>query len=132
MNMCDFLSESKSEIISLFVGAIIAIITITFVIGRNKFKWLTYELLKMYSGDPSFFSKKRIESGIAFSFAFWMTAYYLMKNIIGMDIWSFGYVLSVWLFIAGYTVSQIQSEKKINGKVMDNSGNGGNESEGKQ
>lgn len=115
MNLFDFLSDYKSEMICLAIGALIATIIIVFVIERNKFRWLVKELMKIHSGEPSFFSKKRIESSFAFWFAFWMTTYYLKNNIVGMDIWAFGYVLSVWLLIAGYTVSQIQSEKKLNG-----------------
>lgn len=114
MNLFDFLSEHKSEINCFFAGVIIAIAIVVFVIERNNLRWFVREIVKLYSGEPSYFSKKRIESAIAFSFAFWMTVYYLRRNIDGMDIWSFGYILTVWLFIAGYTVSQIQREKKIN------------------
>jgi hypothetical protein len=114
MNIFDLISGYKSELTIIALTAIITTAVITLVVGRNKLKWIVWEFIKMYSGEKSWLSKKRVESGIAFSFAFWMTAYYLRRNIDGMDIWSFGYVLTVWLFIAGYTVSQIQSEKKIN------------------
>jgi hypothetical protein len=80
--------------------------------GWTNVKFVIKELIKIYSGQPSYFSKKRIESGIAFIFALSMTSYYLYKKIDTMDMWAFGYVLSTWLFIAGYTVNQIQSEKK--------------------
>lgn len=120
MNLQDFISEYKSELISIAITSIITTIIILFVIGRNKLKWLAWEILKMYSGKPSFLSKKRIESGFAFWFAFWMTTFYLKMKIETMDIWAFGYILGVWLFIAGYVVKQIESEKKINGDSNDN------------
>jgi len=123
MNLSDLISDNKSELISIALTAVITTIIIVFVIGRNKLKWLVWEFLKMYSGEPSFFSKKRVESGFAFWFAFWMTTFYLKMKISGMDIWAFGYILGVWLFIAGYVVKQIQAEKKLNGNV----GTGGNE-----
>jgi hypothetical protein len=129
MNLPELLYENKNEIISFFAGAIVATIIVVFVIERNNLRWGIKELIKLYSGEPSYFSKKRIESGVAFSFAFWMTVYYLRRNIDGMDIWSFGYVLTVWLFIAGYTVQQIQREKGINvGASGAGAGNGNNNS----
>lgn len=114
MNLLDLLSEYKSEIASFFSGAIIATIIVVFVIERNNLRWFVKEMVKLYSGEPSFFSKKRVDSGIAYAFAFWMTVFYLKNRINDMDIWSFGYVLTAWLFIAGYNISKIQAEKKMN------------------
>jgi len=37
-----------------------------FFFGWENIKWVISELGKMYSSKPSFFSKKRIESGVAF------------------------------------------------------------------
>lgn len=128
MSLSDFLLENKGNIISFISGAIISMIVVVFIIERSNLRWLVKELAKLYSGEPSYFSKKRIESGIAFSFAFWMTAYYLRRNIDGMDIWSFGYVLTVWLFIAGYTVNKIEAEKKISS----NTGGIGEDAESKK
>lgn len=131
MNISDFLSDHKSELITMLVTAIITMLIVVFFIERSKLSWAVKELVKLYSGEPSYFSKKRIESGIAFTFAFWMTTFYIKMKIDTMDIWAFGYILTVWLFIAGYTVSQIQSEKKVNvggtngGAPTDNSGGNG-------
>lgn len=80
--------------------------------GWTNLRFVIKELIKMYSAETSFFNKKRIESGIAFIFALCMTCYYLYKQADTMDIWAFGYILATWLLIAGYTVTQIQKEKK--------------------
>jgi len=114
MNIFDFISLYKSELLSLVVGMILSFVVILVLIGRCSFKRYMKELIKMFSGEPSFFSKKRIESGIAFWFAFWMTIFYLKKNP-NMDIWAFGYILTSWMFISGYVISAIQNEKKLNG-----------------
>jgi len=128
MNLLDFLSDHKSEITCFFAGAIIATFIVVFVIERNNLRWFVKEMVKLYSGEPSYFSKKRVDSGIAYAFAFWMTVFYLKNRISDMDIWSFGYVLTAWLFIAGYNISQIQSEKKMNAaneqKSIQNNDNG--------
>jgi hypothetical protein len=85
---------------------------------KKVFNWKNFRLIKelvmMYSNSDSLLSKKRIESGVAFIFALAMTIFYLYKKINTMDIWDFGYVLTTWLFIAGYTVNQLQKEKKMN------------------
>lgn len=81
-------------------------------IGWTNIRFVLKELVNMYSSKDSYFSKKRIESGAAFIFALVMTSFFIYKKIDTMDIWTFGYILTTWLFIAGYTVNQIQSEKK--------------------
>jgi hypothetical protein len=45
--------------------------------GWENIKWLIREVTNMYSSKESFFSKKRIESGIAFIVAQWgMISFY--------------------------------------------------------
>jgi hypothetical protein len=48
--------------------------------GWENFKWLVRELIKMYSAEKSFFSKKRIESGIAFVIGQWGMIFYLLEK----------------------------------------------------
>jgi len=76
-------------------------------------RWFISEIMKMYSSQKSFFSKKRVESGIAFLIAQSGMVYFLVKKIDTMDV----YELSMWagieFLIAGYTVTQIQKEKKV-------------------
>ena len=78
----------------------------------GKIEWFFTEVIKMYSGQDSFFSKKRFESGVAFIIAQFGMVFFLIKKIDAMDV----YELSIWagmeFLIAGYTVSQIQREKK--------------------
>ena len=78
----------------------------------NKITWLFAEIMNMYSSKSSYFSKKRVESGIAFLIAQFGMVFFLVKKIESMDV----YELSIWagmeFLIAGYTVNQIQKEKK--------------------
>jgi hypothetical protein len=80
----------------------------------SKIKWFFQEIMKMYSTEDSYFSKKRVESGIAFLIAQFGMVFFLVKKLDTMDV----YELSVWagmeFLIAGYTVTQIQKEKKDN------------------
>ena len=100
---------SQINIIAVIVVSILFILIC--VIYRKALTFYIKELIKIYAVEDSFFSKKRIESGIAFAFALGATIYYVSKKIDTMDMWSFGYVMTTWLFIAGYTVNQIQNEK---------------------
>ena len=78
----------------------------------SNIRWFIAEIMKMYSSQKSFFSKKRVESGVAFLIAQIGMIYFLVKKIDAMDV----YELSMWagieFLIAGYTVTQIQKEKK--------------------
>ena len=78
----------------------------------SKIKWVVSEIGKIYSNEDSYFSKKRIESGVAFIVGQWGMIYFLVKNITTMTtsdvaIWS-----GVEFALAGYMISQIQKEKK--------------------
>jgi hypothetical protein len=79
----------------------------------SNIRWFISEIMKMYSSQKSFFSKKRVESGIAFLIAQSGMVYFLVKKIDTMDV----YELSMWagieFLIAGYTGTQIQKEKKV-------------------
>ena len=84
--------------------------------GWNNIKWFIREIGSLYSGKSSYFSKKRIESGIAFIVGQWGMIYFLLHNnaaLTASDIvlWS-----GVEFAIAGYMVNQIQKEKQTNTK----------------
>jgi hypothetical protein len=83
-------------------------------------RWFITEIIKMYSEEKSFFSKKRVESGVAFLIAQLGMVFFLVKKIDVMDV----YELSIWacmeFLIAGYTVTQIQKEKRGNKEVEEN------------
>jgi hypothetical protein len=76
-------------------------------------KYFIYEIIKMFSSQKSFFSKKRVESGIAFFIGQFGMIFFLLvkiKNLTAIDI-------SIWagieFGIAGYIISQIQKQKKF-------------------
>jgi hypothetical protein len=74
--------------------------------------WFFTELMNLYSAKPSYFSKKRIESGIAFVIAQVGMVLYLNAKLSTMDIYDFVMWASIEFLIAGYTINQIQKEKK--------------------
>ena len=52
-----------------------------FYFGWTKIKWAISEISKLYSNESSYFSKKRVESGIGFIIAQWGMIYFLTKKI---------------------------------------------------
>ena len=82
--------------------------------GWTNVKWLIKELVNLYSNSSSFFSKKRIESGIAFLVGQWGMIYFLIKNIDKLSTSDITLWAGLEFAIAGYIVSQIQKEKKLN------------------
>ncbi len=81
-------------------------------IGWTNIKWLIKEFIAMYSNTNSYFSKKRFESSMAFLGAMGLVlthAYYSRATITNSEIIADAVLLFA---VAGYTVNQIQSEKK--------------------
>lgn len=81
--------------------------------GWDNIKWFITEIGKLYSGEKSYFSKKRVESGIAFVIGQWGMIYFLIENISKLSasdivLWS-----GIEFGIAGYMVREIQKEKKV-------------------
>ena len=79
--------------------------------GWENLKWGIKELLKVYSSKPSFFSKKRIESGAAFLISQWGMIFFLLKKYETMTTSDFLFWAGVEFAVAGYMVNQIQKEK---------------------
>jgi hypothetical protein len=80
--------------------------------GWDNFKWAFKEFFDMYSNTPSYFSKKRFESSMAFLSAMFLIlghAIYNRDTITNSEILADATLLFI---IAGYTVNQIQKEKK--------------------
>lgn len=79
--------------------------------GWKNFKWGIKEIINIYSNKDSFFSKKRIESGIAFIIMQWGMVMYFVEKHSTMDV----YDLVIWAgvegVICGYTINKIQKEK---------------------
>lgn len=79
-------------------------------IGEN-IQWFFTEIMKIYSNEPSYFSKKRIESGIGFIIAEWGMIFFLLKKYETMSTTDFAIWASIQFVVAGYMVNQIQKEK---------------------
>lgn len=79
--------------------------------GWENTKWFIREIRNLYSGETSFFSKKRIESGIAFIVGQWGMIYFLTKNIESLTASDIVIWASVEFIIAGYIVNAIQKQK---------------------
>ena len=86
---------------------------VTGFFGYNNWKRLISELIKLYSDKPSFFSRKRIESGIAFIIFQWGMFTWLYHNMdcpmSELAIWA-----SIQAFVCGYALKEIQKEKVFN------------------
>ena len=83
--------------------------------GWTNIKWFIREVGNLYTGKESFFSKKRVESGIAFAVGQWGMIYFLLQNIQTMSTSDIVLWAGVEFAIAGYMLNQIQREKKMIG-----------------
>ena len=89
-----------------------AFLTKKYFLGWSNIRFGIKELIKMYSGEKSFFSKKRLESSISFLSGIGVILCYdwLHKSTIGASEIS---AHAIILFgVGGYYVKQIQNEKK--------------------
>jgi hypothetical protein len=84
----------------------------TYFFGWTNIKWFISEIGKMYSSKDSYFSKKRIESGIAFAISQWGMIEFLVKKIDTMTSSDIAIWAGIEFAVAGYMVNQIQKEKK--------------------
>jgi len=80
----------------------------------RNIKWFFSEILKMYSAEKSFFSKKRVESGVAFFIGEWGLIYFLIKSYATITMSEVALWATIQFAIAGYIINQIQKEKKTN------------------
>lgn len=74
--------------------------------------WFLTEMMLLWSDKPSFFSKKRVESSIAFLIAQVGMVWYFIAHFKGMDMYSLTMWATVEFVVAGYTLNQIQKEKR--------------------
>jgi hypothetical protein len=84
----------------------------TYFFGWTNIKWLLKEILAIFSSKPSYFSKKRIESGVSFMIAQFGMVYFLLKNVGTMDVYDICIWAATEFAVAGYMISHIQKEKK--------------------
>ena len=85
--------------------------------GWTNIKFLIKELIKLYSNEPSYFSKKRVESGIAFLVGQFGLVYFLVINIDKLTTSDIALWAGIEFAIAGYIVNQIQKEKKTDDTI---------------
>jgi hypothetical protein len=85
--------------------------------GWINIKFLIKELIKLYSNEPSYFSKKRVESGIAFIVGQFGMIYFLVINIDKLTTSDIALWAGIEFAIAGYIVNQIQKEKKTDDTI---------------
>ena len=92
--------------------------------GWDNFKWMITEMNKMYSGaTDSFYSKKRIESGLAFIALQWGMIYYLLKHSEKMTMTDMLIWAGVEAGVAGYMINQIEKNNKAANEKTDTSNN---------
>ena len=84
-----------------------------FFFGWGNIKKGITEIIRIYSHKPSFFSKKRLESGIAFIVAQWGMVFFLLKKYPELSMTDIIMWASIEFGISVYILHQIQKEKKL-------------------
>lgn len=84
--------------------------------GWGNIKKGITEIIRIYSEKPSFFSKKRIESGLAFIIAEWGMIFYLLKKYPDLTMTDMVMWATIQFGVSGYIIYQIQKEKKAEDK----------------
>lgn len=83
----------------------------TYFFGWTNIKWLFREVMNIYSNKPSYFSKKRIESGIAFIIAQWGMISFLLEKHSTLTMGEFLLWAGAEFAVSGYIINKIQKEK---------------------
>lgn len=76
-------------------------------------KYYIKELIKIYSNEKSFFSKKRIESGSAFVIAQIGMIVYFANRLPTISISDFCALIIIEFGIAGYLINKTEKNKNI-------------------
>ena len=82
--------------------------------GWTNIKWFITEIGKIYSGQESYFSKKRIESGVAFIIAQWAMVLFFITHLQTLTMGEFLLWATAEFAVSGYIINQIQKEKILN------------------
>lgn len=83
-----------------------------YFLGWTNIRWVIIEIIKVYSSEKSFFSKKRIESGFAFMVAQAGMIFFLIEKYEGLTMGEFMIWAAAEFAVSGYIVNKIQSEKR--------------------
>lgn len=81
-------------------------------LGWSNIKWGIKELINIYSSKDSYFSKKRIESGLAFIIAQWGMIFFLLEKHSTLTMGEFLLWAAAEFAVSGYIINKIQNEKK--------------------
>lgn len=81
--------------------------------GWSNIRWFLLEIGKLYSAEKSYFSKKRIESGLAFLIGQWGMIFYMLEKHENLSMSEVLFWTATEFAIAGYMINQIQKEKEI-------------------
>jgi hypothetical protein len=84
--------------------------------GWENIKWGIKELLNVYSSKKSYFSKKRIESGLAFIIAQWGMIFFLLEKHSTLSMGEFLLWAGAEFAVSGYIINKIQKEKETEDK----------------
>ena len=87
--------------------------------GWSNIKWLCREVMNIYSTKNSFFSKKRIESGLAFIIAQWGMIFFLLEKHSTLSMGEFLLWATAEFAVSGYIINKIQKEKVVNDQITD-------------
>lgn len=81
--------------------------------GWNNAKWFMREISKMYSTQSSYFSKKRLESGISFIIGQVGMICFLIFKYQDLTMADFIWWASLEFAVGGYITWEIQKQKKL-------------------
>ena len=80
--------------------------------GWTNIIWVVKEIMDIYSSKNSYFSKKRIESGLAFLIAQWGMIFFLLEKHSTLTMGEFLVWAAAEFAVSGYIINKIQKEKK--------------------
>lgn len=80
--------------------------------GWTNVKWFISQIGYLYSSKPSFFSKKRVESGVAFIIGQTGMILFLLEKYKTLSMSDFLMWASLEFAVGGYITYQIQRQKK--------------------
>ena len=85
--------------------------------GWTNIKWFITEIMNIYSTKKSFFSKKRIESGLSFIIAQWGMIFFLLQKYQSLTMGEFILWAAAEFAVSGYIINKIQKEKTLNDHI---------------
>ena len=97
----------------LFIGLGAVAVYFLYKKFMKKVKWFFKELILIYSNKPSFFSKKRIESGLSFLIAQVGMVFFLAVKYDTLSMGEFILWAGAEFAVAGYIINKIQKEKSL-------------------